>query len=228
MTNLFDKSKEENQPKEKPSALNTSTPHRPVEEYSEVMKAQQPTKNPLDSFVAKPEQTFFDSQADNEHVILLLRKHPFTQVGWVLVAIVLILFPFIFTMFPAFDVIAPRFEFATVVVWYLITTGFILESFLSWFFNVYIVTDERVIDVDFYSLLYRSMSAAKIDNIEDVTSNIGGAAAAIFDYGTVVIQTAGAKQRIEFDSVPFPAKVTKLLNELLLEEEREKIEGRVN
>ncbi|HEX7018248.1 MAG TPA: PH domain-containing protein, partial [Patescibacteria group bacterium] len=113
------------------------------------------------------------------------------------------------------------------IFWYLLITGFALESFLSWFFNVYIITDERVIDVDFLSLIYKNISSAKIDNIEDITAETGGAVRSIFNFGTVKIQTAGAATELEFEDVPHPAKVTRLLNELLLEEEREKIEGRV-
>jgi len=52
--------------------------------------------------------------------------------------------------------------------------------------------------------------------------------ATVVDYGTVYIQTAGEKTEIEFENVPQPAKVAAILNELLLEEEREKIEGRVS
>jgi uncharacterized membrane protein YdbT with pleckstrin-like domain len=120
------------------------------------------------------------------------------------------------------------YQFAGLIIWYLLLTGFVLESFLTWFFNVYIITDERIIDVDFLSLIYRNISTAKIDNIEDVTATTGGAIQAMFDFGTVQIQTAAEKREFEFNDVPHPNRVSKLINELLLEEEREKVEGRVN
>jgi hypothetical protein len=77
-------------------------------------------------------------------------------------------------------------------------------------------------------LIYQNISAAKIDNIEDVTATKGGALRSVFDFGTVHIQTAAEKTQFEFEDVPHPSQVTKLLNELILEEEREKNEGRVN
>lgn len=201
---------------------------RHVDEYSDVMRYETPSKNPFDAFAPKPEGIFFDAQDREEQVVLLLRRHPITQAKWILIAIVLIFFPIVFQLMPLGDLLSPRFAFASIFLWYLIVTGFILESFLSWFFNVFIITDERVIDVDFLSLIYKDVSAAKIDNIEDITAATGGALRSVFDFGTVTIQTAGAQQEIEFEDVPHPAKVTKLLNELLLEEEREKLEGRVN
>jgi hypothetical protein len=84
------------------------------------------------------------------------------------------------------------------------------------------------VDVDFYSLLYRSVSEAKLEKIEDVTSTMAGLGGAMFNYGTISVQTAAEKREFEFVNVPQPTKVTKFLNEMVLEEEREKLEGRVS
>ncbi len=208
---------------------NEKQPHRPVDEYSEVMRSERPSHSPFDSFAAKPLQVFFDSQDRAEQVLLLLRKHPVTQVRWITIVTLLVLFaPVLFSAAPFLSFLPINYRIAGLVFWYLLLIGYSLESFLTWFFNVYIITDERIIDVDFLSLIYKNITAAKIDNIEDVTAETGGAIRSAFNFGTVKIQTAGTNAEIEFEDVPKPAKVTRLLNELLLEEEREKIEGRVN
>jgi uncharacterized membrane protein YdbT with pleckstrin-like domain len=119
------------------------------------------------------------------------------------------------------------FRIVFLVLWYLFVTAFIFENFLSWYYNVYIITDERIVDVDFHSLLYKEVSQAKIDNIQDVTFVMGGLSRALFNFGDVFIQTAGEKREFDFDDIPHPDRVTKVLNELILEEEREKHEGRV-
>lgn len=199
-----------------------------VDEYSEVMRAEKPSINPLNAFAPKPKHTTFDTQQSEEEVILLLRRHPITQLKQVLISLAIAAFPFIVGASPFLDFLPARFQFAMTVGWYLILVGYVFESFLLWFFNVYIITDERIIDVDFLSLIYKDVSSAKIDNIEDVTASTGGFLASVVNYGTIKIQTAGEKTEFEFEDVPQPAKVTALLNELLLEEEREKIEGRVN
>nr|MDQ3008603.1 hypothetical protein [bacterium] len=61
-----------------------------------------------------------------------------------------------------------------------------------------------------------------------ISAKTGGVLASVFNYGTVLVQTAAAQNEFEFDDVPQPAKVAAFLNELLVEEEREKIENRVN
>lgn len=85
-----------------------------------------------------------------------------------------------------------------------------------------------MVDVDFISLLYRNITSAKISNIEDVTSTAGGALQTVFDFGLVTVQTAGSKPEIEFEDVPHPNMIVELFNELILEEEQEQLDGRVN
>jgi hypothetical protein len=223
MPNIFDAEKEK---KEKNKVV--EQPQRDVDEYSEVMKKEKPTKKLFEAFAPKPRKTTFDSQAKGERIILLLRKHPITQFNKTLIIIFGLLFPILVPPAAFMGFLAPKFFTAFFLGWYLLLAGYTIESFLSWFFNVYIITDERIIDVDFLSLIYKNISAAKIDNIEDITATTTGALAAMLDYGTVKIQTAAEKREFEFEAVPHPAKITSLLNELVLEEEKEKHEGRVS
>lgn len=203
-------------------------PARDVSEYSELMRDMKPTSNPFAAFIAKPFKMKFSTQAPNEKVILLLRQHPVTQVGWMLLAVGGVFFPSLLNTIDFLGFLPERFQFAAMIGWYLLIMGFVIESFLKWYYNVYIITDERIIDVDFNSLLFRNISSAKIDNIEDTTAKTAGFLSALFDYGSVVIQTAAEKREFEFDGVPQPSKVTTLINDLILEEEREKLEGRVS
>lgn len=210
-------------------ANSSSSPSKHVDEYSDVLRQESVSTNPLDAFAAKPRNVCFDAQLQNEHVVLLLRRHPVTQIPWILIALLMAFFPWLMGGIFNLDSLLPaRYVFAAFLGWEAMVFSFALESFLVWFFNVNVVTDERVIDVDFNSLIYKNISAAKLDNLEDITAETGGAVRAIFDFGTIKLQTAAAVTEFEFEDVPHPAKVTALLNEMLLEEEREKAEGRVN
>ncbi len=201
---------------------------RHVDEYSLVMRQATPSSSSLKAYTAKPTDTFFDSQQRDEVVLLLLRQHPVTQVKWVFIGIILALVPFLLSFVGFLEFLPLRFQFVATLGWYLLVFGYSLEAFLNWFYNVYIITDERVIDVDFHSLLFKNVSYAKIDNIEDISATTSGALGSIFDYGTVRIQTAGAVTEFDFEHVPHPSRVTAFLNELLLEEEQENLDGRAN
>ncbi len=201
---------------------------RTVADYSEVIREAPQSSNPLTAYATMPCKISFSSQTKGEQIILLLRRHPVTQVKWVLITLVLLMIPIIFSGIPFITFLPTQFAIAAVMSWYLLVMGYALESFLTWFFNVCIITDERIVDVDFLSLLYHDVASAKLENIEDVTSVTGGTIRAVLDYGSVRIQTAGSETEFEFEDVPHPTQVTKLLNELLLEEEQEKLDGRVS
>jgi hypothetical protein len=211
--------------------LNQASKHqrRRLEDYSEVMKYERASNNFFKSFIPKPNNIHLNIQDKDEKIVLVLRQHPITQVQkifWLVLALIFI--PQLLSFAGFMAVLPGEFASAFNFFWIVLAFGLLTRSFLSWFFNVYIVTDERIIDVDFHSVIYYNVSSAKIENIEDVTTKTIGPLAAVFNFGSILIQTAGEKNQFEFEHVPQPAKITKLLNELILEEEREKIEGRIN
>lgn len=183
--------------------------------------------SPLGSFSYFPHNVKFVGTDSKEKIVLFLRRHPITNVGWILLSIIMFASPMILDQFPILDFLPENFKFVAILGWYLIAIAFTFESFLDWFFSVYIVTDERIFDVDFVNLIYREISEANLDQIQDVTTKMGGVVRTVFDYGDIFIQTASEVPNIEFDAVPHPDKVAKTLRELRVEEEQEKIEGRV-
>lgn len=202
---------------------------RQVEDYSEVMKHETATDNPLKAFIPKPNKITFEIQDRDEKIILVLRQHPITQVKNLFILLFsFLVIPWLLKTAGILAFFPNQFRLAFNVFLVVLFLGMALRYFLLWFFNVYIITDERIIDVDFLSMIYKNISTAKIENIEDITKQTSGIMASVFDYGTILIQTAATKNEFEFEHVPHPAAVVKLLNELVLEEEREKIEGRVN
>lgn len=198
-----------------------------VDSYSEVMRREKPTNDHFSWFIPKPLKMHFSEQDPEEELILVMRKHPATQIRWVLIAIALAIAPIIITKLGVFSLLSGKHYMAGVISWYLVILGYSVESILKWAYNVYIVTDERIIDVDFFSLLNRNIATAKIDKIEDVKTVTDTFLETVFDMGHIEVQTAGTNREFLFKGIPYPNKVAALLNELILQEERERIEGRV-
>jgi membrane protein YdbS with pleckstrin-like domain len=184
------------------------------------------THNPFASYCNYPEKVNFETKEEKEKIVLFLRQHPIVNLKWILIALVLILVPSFALGFNN-NFLPGNFRFIAILCWYLATSGYIFQNFLSWFFNVYIVTDERVVDVDFVNLIYKEVSDANIDKIQDVTYTMGGVARTFFNYGDVTIQTASEVPNFDFLAVPNPDKVVKILQELRREEEQERLEGRL-
>jgi uncharacterized membrane protein YdbT with pleckstrin-like domain len=179
------------------------------------------SQSPFASFNFFPEIVKFTAKDPKERMVLFIRKHPITNLGWILISVILLFIPSLLGFFPILDFLPERFKLIIVAMWYLGIVAYAFEQFLDWFFNCGIVTDETVYDVDFTNLIYREISETDIDHIQDVTVRMGGVVRTMFNYGDVFIQTAGEVPRIEFEAVPNPDRVAKILRELGFREEQE-------
>ena len=159
-------------------------------------------------------QAKFNTQEEGEKVYLLLRSHPFTQIGWFLSSILFLVILFISNFF------LPNFLnfgqiFISNLFFFIIICSYIWFNILNWYFNVGIVTNKRVIDVDFYAVLYKEITNAQLGKIEDTTVKSGGYLESFFDFGSIFIQTAGSEENVEFLNVPHPSDAVQMINKLM-------------
>jgi hypothetical protein len=167
------------------------------------------------AFIPQPKNIKFETQEDDEKVLLLLRRHVVTNIPWILISLLLLIVPFFYPFFPFLNFLPGRYFPIILLGWYLIVFAYIFENLLLWFYNIYIVTSERVVDVDFYNILYKEVSDARIEKIQDVSYDQNGFIEAFFNYGDILIQTAGEKEEFTFEKVPEPDKIVSVINLLL-------------
>lgn len=179
------------------------------------------------SYSTFPTKVCFETQDDDESVVLFLRQHPIVNVSWIIMVIFFLTLPSVFSFFPPYANLPGSYQFVITLAWYLFAFGYGLAKLMGWFFNIYIVTDERIVDVDFVNIFFRRISTAKIEEIQDVNVQSSGALETFFGYGSLFIQTAAEVSQFEFVAIPAPDKVGKILNQLIDHEEQEKLEGRV-
>jgi len=177
----------------------------------------------LGHFVKEPKDVRFDGQDNGEKIILFLRQHIIVNVRWIIITALLIFAPTVLeillrlggtdlsALIPADKLFVLRFLMA------LFTFGYFFENFLSWYFNSYIVSNKRVIDIDFFGITHRRFSEAPLRNIEDITNDISGFGPIIFHYGNVFIQTAGERRELTFENVPRPDRVEDIISDLISE-----------
>jgi len=79
---------------------------------------------------------------------------------------------------------------------------FFFFSFIDYYLNVYIITNERIIDIRQNGFFSRTISEQRLYRIQDVTSETKGVLPTIFRYGNIYIQTAGETDRFLFEQVP--------------------------
>ncbi len=166
------------------------------------------------SFCRHPQLTF-ESQHEHEIVALTLRAHPFTQLGWVSATIAGILLPLVFDAILIGRAPATTIIFLN-IFWWAIVLSFAFYNLLRWIFNVGIITNERVLDVDYFFIQKVITEAADYD-ITDVTARTTGFFPNLLNYGDVLIQTAGTHQNVEFLQVPQPNEAVKVISQFAQE-----------
>lgn len=195
------------------------TPKIPSATPAETPVPPEPHGGSFSAYMTYPENIRFQTQQEDEQIIFLLRKHWITNISWIVFVLFLVILPFV--LLPilrrsvAFSETPDSFILVGLMGWYLVVFGFALVKFLVWYFNIYFVTNERIVDVDFYNLLYKKLSSCRISKIQDVTYKLGGVIRSLFDFGDVFIQTAGTENNFEFEAVPHPEEVVRKIGDLI-------------
>ena len=81
---------------------------------------------------------------------------------------------------------------------YLYLLLFIYHSWVDYYLDVWLVTNERIIAMEQKGLFNRVVSELRLNRIQDVSSEVRGFLATIFKYGRIRIQTASEIDRFEF------------------------------
>ncbi len=153
--------------------------------------------------------TSFPGQHENEDVVRVVHRHWFNLAAHFFILIVLFLLTFgsiaLFTaLFPAITTGA-----ATLIAF--IENSFLLflwlYTFLLWidyYFDVWIITTERVINIEQKGLFVRNISEIDFSRIQDISTRVTGFVATMLNFGDLYIQTASENERVTFRQVPDP------------------------
>lgn len=101
-------------------------------------------------------------------------------------------------------------------------------NWANWGNDLYIVTNDRVIDTERLPLGFRSKrTETTFDKIQNVSFTIPGPIATLFNFGIVTIFTAGTEGKLDFSWVPDPKGVQReIFRRIRLYEERQRRQRR--
>ncbi|MEK7631307.1 MAG: PH domain-containing protein [Patescibacteria group bacterium] len=154
------------------------------------------------------EQRLLENVKEGEEVRALIRRTPIVAFLPILLSAGLIIAPFFF-LYPLlkYGVGGSALLGASLLV------GIFLGFRTLWVqqLNAFILTAERIIDVDQRGIFHKVVSETTFDKIQDVSYVVKGIGPTIFRYGTVVIQTAGNAANLELEGVRFPQRVQELI-----------------
>lgn len=93
---------------------------------------------------------------------------------------------------------------------YFVVTALLL--YMGWFIysrTEVIITDKHLVDVTQKTFFSRDVSQLEIGRVQDVTDKREGVLQTVFNYGAVIIQTAGEKDFFELHNLPGPDKIAR-------------------
>ena len=173
----------------------------------------------LSAYSLHPKGITFANQEPDEVVILFIRRHFITNVPWIVATFFLFLFPPILValaqIFNIFPFSLPVGLTSIVIAfYYLISFSYAFGKFVSWFYNIGVVTQKRIIDLDSSNILSHHTATANFGEIVDVKFIQRGFFQSFFDYGDIHIQTEAIRANFEFTATPKPTVVTDIISDL--------------
>ncbi len=153
-------------------------------------------------------------QKSYENIIYVLRRHPITFIPQILFFFILAIIPIILYFFirnSLSDLLLGPISYPLLVlsasIYYLSILLFFYTEFIIFYLDIWIVTNDRIIDIEQQGLFSRSISELDLFRIQDVTSDTHGVLATVFKYGNVIVKTASNNINIVFKNVKNPDKV---------------------
>jgi len=163
-----------------------------------------------------PSSNSFRKQDPEEKTILVTRKHRIILFSKMSFLGLFLLLPFvIYSLISSlnwYPIISLLFWFF-VSIWFLVLWNLAFYSIMLYFLNTVIVTSQRVIENRQEGFFNYRANEMELTKIQDISIKILGSLATFLDFGDIEIQSAGAKAKFYFDTVPHPEKIREIINE---------------
>lgn len=161
----------------------------------------------------------FPSQKSGEKIFLLLRRHWFSYVAFVIIGFIMsipliILFIYLIFFQQVFSPILLNISILAASAYSLFIIALLLYGFIDYYLDVYIVTNERIVNIEQDGFFRRKISELHLHQIQDVNAQVKGVFATLLHYGDIYIQTAGERENFIFKVVPNPYRISKIIVDL--------------
>lgn len=161
--------------------------------------------------------------AQEKEIVVFVRRHWVAFLGQFLLAFMLLIIPIIAFILLVIFGFYPRISQGLVAnfvvlffsAYYLVAITFAFVSWISFYYNVYLITKAEIIEITQVGFFGRKISQLSLLRVQDVTSNIKGFLPTLFAFGDVLVETASEqKESFLLCSVPNPQEISSKIMEL--------------
>lgn len=154
---------------------------------------------------------YFEDQFDDEEVLFVFRKHPIVMRKGLVLGL---LGPLVGVMPAAINPgLGLNMFFGGLAAGFLLGLLVFSPSWVSWHFSVFIVTDQRFIQITQKGLFHRAVADLGLTQIQSVNYEVSGLQETLLGFGTMKMQTYVGDLVIH--DVHHPAKIQKKLLTIL-------------
>mgnify|MGYP000205014301 CR=1 FL=1 len=161
--------------------------------------------------MAKKDKKYFEDQLDNEDLVYVFRKHPVVMRKGLIFA----MFAILLGTVPSLVKPEYIYLFGGLAAGFILAGLVFLPSWITWYYSVYIVTDQRLIQITQKGFWNRSVVDIGLNQIQMVNYEVSGLEETMLGFGTIMMQTFVGDLIIH--DVHHPAKTQKKLLTILRE-----------
>jgi membrane protein YdbS with pleckstrin-like domain len=163
---------------------------------------------------------YFADQFDDEEVLFVFHKHPIVMRKGLIFGMAAWLIGPVYTMILTYtqpnNPPSMAFFGLSLVVSILIGALILAPSWIGWHFSVFVVTDQRFIQITQKGLFHRAVADLGLQQIQSVNYEVSGLQETLLGFGTIKMQTYVGDLVIH--DVHHPAKIQKQLLSILRNE----------
>lgn len=157
---------------------------------------------------------------ENEHIILVSRRHWWILARKIITILFLGLIPILFYSLWGFispqitipnEEVASAFIYFALAIYYTFLWLYFCIAFVDYFLDVWVVTDMRILDIEQKGLFNREISECYLSKIQDIVVEVKGVTPTFLNFGDLRIQTAAEKREFIFQQIPDPNKVKNII-----------------
>jgi len=151
----------------------------------------------------------FEDKRPDEKITVTIKRHPIVLLKGLLMVLVVLGVMITVAYYYKLSMIT----FWDILIGLLIIAGILYYNLYLWYNDLYVLTDQRLIDVDQHSLFSRSVTSTALDQIQEVKVDIKGPLESILGYGKVMIHTSGPHENLVLEVTPKPFIVQNTINQ---------------
>lgn len=161
-----------------------------------------------------------------EKVVAVVRHHWFVFFRSIVGILLLFFIPFLVVPIVLVYVeqgggaVPAGFGFFFAALWSLFLWHLLFARWTDYYFDIWIITSERIVDVDQKGFFKRNVATlVSYDRVEDVSFELDGIFGNILNFGHVQVQTAAASREFIMEEVANPQKLERLIQKAISERE---------